>query len=182
MLRKIRIWIIQQYIGHLNEFYKDGFLVELYTGETKWLVPYVSHVKSDWPEGQQLCNCFKGPGKSKRNCRACGVLTVDIPKTSLGLGDRCDPRKQTEADVLLRYHQQRVKNKVSGAVGDQEKICRMISLHPEPNAFADMELWYNHYGSYALMPFDIMHTVPHGLVVILKDILLAYTGTNFNLT
>lgn len=158
------------------ESYKDGFLVELYTGEVKWLVPYISHFKTDWPEGQGLLNLYLGPGTSFRNCRCCRIKTKDIPKTRAGLCAECAPREQERTERLLKYWNDKVKAKEYGAKGKRQTICDGASMHPEPNGFVGADLWANHFGCYGMFPFDVLHTISQGIVPILKDILLAYVG------
>ena len=85
------------------EEYRDGFYVRLNGGgvdERKWLIPVISHVITDWPEGQAMCLVRAGATASVRNCRVCKHLTKDFGDTS---GGRTAPmRKQWETEEYIK--------------------------------------------------------------------------------
>lgn len=58
-------WVLGCLMKNIEK-YKDGILIQLYNGEVKWLVPFLSHVITDWPEGQQMCGMKQGATSSQR--------------------------------------------------------------------------------------------------------------------
>ena len=63
--RKFYQWVLKQLVDNVAK-YKDGVMIKLYDGTLKWLVPYISHVITDWPEGQQMCGMKQGASSSER--------------------------------------------------------------------------------------------------------------------
>ena len=46
----------------------------------------------------------------------------------------------------------------------------------EESAFTGQNLYANMYGHHSMIPMDILHTVPQGIVELLKEILGAYAS------
>ena len=46
----------------------------------------------------------------------------------------------------------------------------------EKLGFTGHELYTKEYGHYSSVPMDVMHTIPHELVKLLKEILIAYAS------
>ena len=85
LLRRLYQWTLKQVLDNINS-YKNGFTVTLFNGEVKWLVPVFAMMKTDWPEGQQVCNMKRGATVSKRVCRVCLCPTDEFANTEKGCG------------------------------------------------------------------------------------------------
>ena len=77
--REFYHWVLEQLTANINE-YKDGVDVRV-NDESRWLVPVVSHVITDWPEGQAMALCKAGATNCYRNCRVCYWRTQDFADT-----------------------------------------------------------------------------------------------------
>ena len=63
-------WIVECLCDNVNK-YLNGILVTLFDGKTRWLIPVIALVLTDWPEGQKMCACKEGATSSPFNCRVC---------------------------------------------------------------------------------------------------------------
>lgn len=63
------------------EEYRHGVLLTI-NGVVRWLVPYISSVATDWPEGQQQTGHFEGAVNANANCRKCKRKTSEFADTS----------------------------------------------------------------------------------------------------
>ena len=172
-LRQYHQWVIRQYMDNINS-YKDGFLVRLFNGTVKWLLPVFCLGKTDWPEGQTFMNMMQGASQCYRNCRVCLTPTDEFSLTERGLV--YERREQEKTDEIAEFWREQVHSKVAGAIGNKQAAQTEISQYFEENGFVAANLYCNRFGVHSSFPMDILHTVPHGLVVIMKEILLAYAG------
>ena len=82
MKRDFYQWVVGQLANNVNE-YKDGLLLHV-DGIEHWLLPVVSYVVTDWPEGQAMSLTKAGATSSLRNCRVCKKETKFFSTTSDG--------------------------------------------------------------------------------------------------
>ena len=172
-LRHYHQWIIRQFMDNIDS-YKDGFLVRLYNGEEKWLLPVFCLGKTDWPEGQTFVNMMQGASQCYRNCRVCLTPTVEFSSTERGL--IYERREQKKTEEVAGYWREQVDTQAVGAIGKKQTAQTEISQYFEESGFVAANLYCNRFGIHSSFPMDILHTVPHGLVIIMKEILLLYAG------
>ena len=49
-----------------------------------------------------------------------------------------------------------------------------LGAFPEACPMGDVELYTGKNGYHGLVPMDVMHTIPHGVMLLLKDVMKAY--------
>ena len=164
-------WCIRQ-IAEAVDAYRDGFVVELFNADVKWILPVFSHGITDWPEGQLWSNVKQGATVSRRNCRVCTHPTIEFGDTQQGLV--YPRRRQLEVDLLREHWDEReaAGEKVKGKRAQDE---REHSLWLTDAGINHAQLYCNRFGYFSFFPPDILHTVPQGCVKLLKEICLAYT-------
>lgn len=163
-------WVLRQLVENI-ESYRNGVTVTLFSGRTLWLIPVISHVISDWPEGQEMMNMKQGAGVSARNCRVCWTPTNEFAKSNEGLVYR--RRRQGETEELSKHWREKMGDVRLGDYRDAEK---KYSQYFEEMAMSDAELYANEFGFHSTFPFDTLHTIPLGIVDLLKEIFKTYAG------
>jgi hypothetical protein len=63
-----------------------------------------------------------------------------------------------------------------GIVGEAEASGKELSMWWDDNALWETELYQGDAGLFNILPFDVMHTIPLGLVKILVDVLINMSG------
>lgn len=140
------------------------------------MIPYLHCVVSDWPEGQNWCGCYQGPGRSTRNCRKCLQLTSTF---SLNSGKQRFERlfySQFQYNVA-RADDGRVTRQLRTACQTQsardmkpgkERTATLIALsvHSEPSPYGPpTELYTGAAGMHGCAPSDVMHVIGSNGVV-----------------
>ena len=91
----------------------------------------------------------------------------------------CIYKQRTQVETE-RVHAKFREGLEAGTVtkGDYDKATVELSENFEVKGIAKHDLYLNKYGYHALVPMDTLHTVPQGLIKLLKQIFLHYAGTN----
>lgn len=82
--RKFYHWVIRKLVDNIEE-YRNGFNYRCPDGVTRWMVPVLSYVITDWPEGQAMTLTGGHATESKANCRFCLHPTNIMGRTGEGL-------------------------------------------------------------------------------------------------
>ena len=102
--RKFFHWVVEQLALNIEE-YRHGFLFRFSDGVVRWMVPVLSYVITDWPEGQMMSLVGGGARHSRKNCRVCFRPTATMSQT--GEGDCYKWRKQRDTMALVQAASQR---------------------------------------------------------------------------
>ena len=110
-----------------------------------------------------------------RNCRVCVTPTKEFGKTGRGLVYKA--REELSTVSAGEYWRERRIEDVRGTrtmCAAEEK--RMSQYYTAEMALTRGNMYSNKYGMHAIAPNEILHTVPHGIVALMKEILLLFTG------
>lgn len=162
-------WVVSQLMACI-ERYRHGISVKL-PWEVKTLVPVLSCVITDWPEGQKAAGVKEGASSAFRNCRVCMRETATFGVTEHGANQerRLDA---TARRFVLQYF--------NSSVSQQERTTQEKDegCFAEPNGFWAGELYSNRFGIYSLFPMDTLHTVSSGIVSELRKLVQLYVREN----
>lgn len=167
-----RAWLRQLYHWAVScltksiEKYRDGIILDI-LGARYTFFPVLALIPSDWPEGQKLSNMFEGAANSQRNCRVCRHPTTSFSVTQFGLTHPRRTDRETRAQVE-KYN----REVYAGSKAVKSTQEREDSAYHEHNGLWDTEMYSNKYGIHALLPMDTLHTIPLGIITVLKDALL----------
>ena len=86
-------------------------------------------------------------------------------------------RTQAETERVAARYRKRVED---GSIlqRDYDKAAVELSENFEEKALGKFDMYLNKYGYHAMVPMDSLHTVPQGLIKLLKQIFLQYAGTS----
>lgn len=107
----------------------------------------------------------------------CNTPTATFGNTADGLV--YDMRLHQDTVDLIAFYRAKLSTKAKGA----KSLCN--AKEKELSQFLGAELglakgslYSNRFGLHACAPMDILHTVPHGIVELCKEILLAFAGAS----
>ena len=110
-----------------------------------------------------------------RNCRVCVTPTKEFGQTGRGLVYNArDQQSTVEACSYWREQRARDSRGIKTLCAQSEKV--MSQYYTAELALTLGNTFSNRFGIHAMAPLDILHTVPHGIVELIKDILLLFTG------
>ena len=81
--RRFFHWVIRKLVDNIEE-YRHGFHYICPDGVSRWLVPVISFVITDWPEGQAMTMVGGSATGSNTNCRFCLQPTRMMGSTEEG--------------------------------------------------------------------------------------------------
>ena len=109
LLRSLFHWVLRQVVDNIEEM-RHGFHFVFPNGQSRWLVPVLALVITDWPEGQAMSLVGGAAMASKFNCRHCLHPRNEMAFTSDGV---TYPKRSQVESMQLKEQYAHVKVKTT---------------------------------------------------------------------